>query len=140
MCLLDALSRLCEVNDIKVLKGSEHDVCLRLLEEEIKMVDLTTQQTWVLDEIRPLVRDADKLMAQIEALKERFKKVMNHLKTRKRFVDHVGNSIHRTIYMVDRCKGELMSQKIGQCNEISRDAIYNLKAVQSDVDAANNAL
>jgi len=30
MCLLNALSELCEVNDIKVLKGQEHDVHLRL--------------------------------------------------------------------------------------------------------------
>lgn len=40
MYLLDALSKLCEVKDIKVLKGLEHDVLLCLQEEEIRMVDL----------------------------------------------------------------------------------------------------
>lgn len=30
MCLLDALFELCEAKDIKVLKGLEHDVRLRL--------------------------------------------------------------------------------------------------------------
>lgn len=63
MCLLDALSELCEAKDIKVLEGLEHDIRLCLQEEEIKMVDLITQQTQVLGEIRPLVRDADELMA-----------------------------------------------------------------------------
>lgn len=43
MCLLDALSKLYEIKDIKVLKGLEHDVCLRLQEEEIRMADLTSQ-------------------------------------------------------------------------------------------------
>lgn len=57
------------------------------------MVDLTAQQTWVLDEIGPLVRDADELTVQMEALKESFNRVMNRLKTSKRFIDHVGNSI-----------------------------------------------
>lgn len=43
MCLLDALSGLCEVKDIKVLKGPKHDIRLRLQVEEIKMANLTTQ-------------------------------------------------------------------------------------------------
>lgn len=73
------------------------------------MANLTAQHTRVLDKIGPLVRDADELMAQIEALKECFNKVINHLETHKRFFDHVGNSIRQTINMVDRCKGELMS-------------------------------
>lgn len=42
MCLLDALSKLCDVKDIKVLKGLEHDVLLCLQEEEIRMADLAT--------------------------------------------------------------------------------------------------
>lgn len=42
MCLHDALFELCEAKDIKVLKGPEHDVHLRLQEEEIRMTDLTT--------------------------------------------------------------------------------------------------
>lgn len=44
----------------------------------------------MLGEIEPLVRDADELMAQMEALKERFNKVMNRLESHKRFYDHVG--------------------------------------------------
>lgn len=63
----------------------------------------------MLGDIGPLVKDADELMAQMEALKECFNKVMNHLESRKRFIDNVGNSICWTIYMVDRCRGELMS-------------------------------
>lgn len=59
MCLLNALSELCEVKDIKVLKGPEHDVHLHLQKEEIWMADLTSQQTQVLEEIGPLVWDAD---------------------------------------------------------------------------------
>lgn len=66
----------------------------------------------MLGEIGPLVRDADELMAQMEALKEHFNKIMNRLESCKRFVDHVGNSIRRTIYMVDRSRGELMSLEI----------------------------
>lgn len=93
MCLFDAFFELCEAKDIKILKEPEHDVCLCLQEEEIKMVDLTSQQTQVLMEIRLLVWDVDELMAQMELLKECFNKVMNCLKTHKTFVDHVGNSI-----------------------------------------------
>jgi len=99
MCLLDALSELCEVKDIKVLTGIEHNVRLHLQEEEIRMMDLTAQQTQVLEEIGPLVRDANELMAQMEVLKERYNKVMNCLKSHKRFVNHMGNSIRRAIYM-----------------------------------------
>lgn len=61
MCLLDTLSEPCEVKDIKVLKGPEHDVHLHLQEEEIRIADLTSQQTRVLMEIGPLVWDTDEL-------------------------------------------------------------------------------
>lgn len=67
-------------------------------------------------------------MAQMEALKEHVNKVMNHLKTFKRLVDHVGNYIRRTIYLVDHYKGELMSRENDRRDEISRGAIYNLKS------------
>lgn len=92
-----------------MLKGLVYDVRLCLQEEEIRMADLIAQQTWVLKEIGPLVRDADELMAQIEALKECYNKVMNLLESCKRFVDLMGNSIRRTIHVVDRYRGELMS-------------------------------
>lgn len=65
---------------------------------------------------------------------------MNHLESRKRFIDHVGNSICHTIYMVDRCRGELMSRVSDQCNGVSRETIYNLNMTQSEVDVANDAL
>lgn len=94
----------------------------------------------MLDKIGPLVRDTDELMAQMDVLKERFNKVMNRLETCKRFVNHVENSIRWTIYMVDHCRGELMSWEIDQCNGISRGAIYNLKLAQSDVDTVNDAV
>lgn len=104
------------------------------------MAGLIVQHTQLLNKIRPLVRDANELMAQMEALKERFNKVMNRMETRKRFVDQVGNSIHRTIYMMDRCKGELMSRENNQRDGISRGVIHNLNVAQSDVNAVNNAL
>lgn len=109
MCLLDALSELCEAKNIKVLKGPKYDVHLHLQEEEIRVANLTSQQTRVLKEIGPLVQDVDKLIAKMEVLKECFSKVMNHLESRKRFIDHVSNSICWTIYIVDHCRGELMS-------------------------------
>jgi len=87
-----------------------------------------------------LVRDADELMAQIEALKERFNKVMNPLETRKRFVDHVGNSIRQSIYMVDHCRGELMSREMDQRDGVCKEMIHNLNVAQLDVDAVNDAL
>lgn len=63
MCLLDALSKLYEAKDFKLLKGLEHGIYLHLQEEEIKMANLTTKQTRVLEEIGLLVRDVDELMA-----------------------------------------------------------------------------
>lgn len=43
MNLLNALSKLYEAKDIKVLKEPEHDVRLCLQKEEIRIADLTTQ-------------------------------------------------------------------------------------------------
>lgn len=94
----------------------------------------------MLGKIGPLVRDANELMAQMKVLNERFNKVMNHQKSCKRFVDHVDNSFCRTIYMVDHYRGELMSQEIDWCDEVSRETIYNLNAALSDVNAVNDAL
>lgn len=91
MCLLDVLSKLYEVKDIKVLKGLEHGIRLCIQEEDIRMADLTAQQTWVLKEIGPLVMDADELMALMEVLKKCFNKVMNFLESRKRFINNVEN-------------------------------------------------
>lgn len=76
----------------------------------------------------------------MEALKERFNKVMNRIETCKKFIDHVGNSIRQTIYMVDHCRSELMSWEINLHNGISREAIYNMNTAQSDVDEVNDAL
>lgn len=59
ICLINALSELCEMKDIKILKGLEHDVRLLLQEEDIRMTNLTSQQNWVLGEIGLLVRDVD---------------------------------------------------------------------------------
>lgn len=84
--------------------------------------------------------DADELMAQMEALKECFNKVMNCLKTHKRFIDHVENFILLSIYMVDHCRGKLMSQEMKQCDGVCRETILNLNMAQSDVDEANDAL
>lgn len=109
-CVIDALSEVCEAKNFKMLKGPKHDIPLRLQEEVIKMADLTAQQTCMLEEIASLVRDVDELMAQMEALKECYSKVMNRLESHKRFVGHMSYSICRTIYVVDRCRGELMSR------------------------------
>lgn len=76
----------------------------------------------------------------MEALKECYNKVMNCLESRKRFVNHINNSIYHTIYLVDRCKDELMSQASSQHSGVSYEAIYNLNMAQSDVDEVYAAL
>lgn len=76
----------------------------------------------------------------MKALKEFFNKVMNHLETRKRFVDHVGNFILRSIYMVDHFRGKLMSQEMDRHDGVCRETIRNLNVAQSDIDVVNDAL